>query len=312
MDLTRPVIYRGYNLNSITVIPDQITGCQIDRVDFSPGAQCGLTEKRSASDGMDASDVFLGGRTVQMQGKLYGANRAELYDTLAEMRAALSPTGAFAESPGDLGYLPLDFSVPTSDLPHWPSGFIDQMIRARVNGSPHFIMDRDHVGGISEYGHSIEWSVVMDARDPRIYGQDEVTTFFSSAGNASSGSGVVTNPGEYPAPLMVMIFTPAANAKRVITLTAFGVAMTLTVPNDAFDRTLRYNGQEKYVTLEEQGVEVLRMDLSSLPGERTTRSCLRVRRRTRGRARTGVGPTSTSTPCPNSGSGQRGPRAWPK
>lgn len=264
MDLTRPVSYRNFNLNT-PAVNDIVTGCQIDRADFAGVESVGYREKRSASDGLDASDVYLGGRTITLTGVLYAANRAQLFDLLAEFRAALSPTGAYLESPGDLGYLPLNFDAPTEDVSNWPNAFIPQMLRARPYGTPQHLIRRDHIGGESTYGLSIDWSAVMEARDPRIYAQDEVITFFDASGVATSGSGTVLNRGAYPAPLMIEVFVPSTTTgQRVITLTAFGNVLTITVPASSNDRTARYNGVEKTLHVEELGVEVLRMDLLDL------------------------------------------------
>lgn len=267
MDLTRPVTYRNYQLNSPSITDEVITGCQIDSINFANVESVGYREKRSASDGLDASDVYLAGRTVQMRGTLYGSNKAALFDELAKFRAAMSPTAAYLESPGDLGYLPFNFDVPTEDTVNWTNGYIPEMMRLRPYGTPAYVIDRDHSGGVSSLPYSIDWSAVMEARDPRIYAQDEVITFFDVDGTDTDGSGVVVNRGAYPAPLMIQLFFPAATTnERIVTLTAFGQVMTLTVPASTNDRTLRYNGAERTVHLTELGVEVLRMDLLQLAG----------------------------------------------
>jgi len=268
MDLTRPVTYRNFELN--TPVNEggntPIDGCQIDDVDFTPIDGYGYREKRSQSDGLDASDVFLGGRTVRLAGTLYGKTRGDLFDTLAEFRAALSPTAAFAEGPGDLGYLPLNFEDATLDLTNYPEGFIEKMMRMRPLGTPRTHISRDKVGGVSNFGFSISWDVMMEARDPRIYAQSPVEVFFDATGNTNAGSGTVINRGAYPAPLKVEMFVGSGSADRVIELTAFGSVVKLTVPGPSgTDRVLRYDGVEKWAVLEEEGVEVLRMDLLEFP-----------------------------------------------
>lgn len=267
MDLTRPVAYRLFPLNTTSKDNDvPIDGCQIDSVDYSPVEAYGYREKRSGSDGLDASDVFLGARIVRLSGTLYGKSLGDLYDTLSQFRAALLPTSAFTESPGDLGYLPLTFEESTLDLARFPTGYITKMMKVRAMNTPRVSMVRDHVGGVSRYGYSITWDVQMEAIDPRIYFQTPITTYFNAAANTSSGAGTVTNRGSYPAPLMIEMDVASASADRVITLTAFGSVTKITVPGPSgTTRVARYSGIEKYLTLDDNGTEVLRMDLLEFP-----------------------------------------------
>lgn len=267
MDLTRPVTYRDFDLNDASVGDGgRISGCQIDDVDFAGIDSVGYREKRSLSDGLDASDVFLGGRYVHLKGTLYGVSRAELFDLLADLRACFLPTAAYAESPSSYGYMPLAFEDPTEDTVTWTEGFITKQIYVRPFTTVHFTINRDHVGGSADMGFSIPWDVVLEARDPRIYYQSLRTTYFDAAGSTSSGSGSVTNRGPYPAPLNILIYVPAGQADRVVELTAFGSVTKITVPNSANARIARYNGEEKYLTLEELSVETLRMDLLEFTG----------------------------------------------
>ncbi len=268
MDLTRPVTYRNFEVNTPVNAGGNtpLDGCQIDDVDFHPIDGYGYREKRSQSDGLDASDVFLGGRTVRLAGTLYGKTRGDLFDTLSEFRAAFSPTAAFAEGPGDLGYLPLNFEDATLDEENYPTGYIPKMMRMRPLGTPRTTIVRDKIGGVDRFGFSIGWEVMMEARDPRIYAQSPVEVFLNPAGGTSSGSGTVINRGAYPAPLKVEMFVSSSGADRVIELTAFGSVVKLTVPGPSgTDRVLRYDGVEKWAVLEEEGTEVLRMDLLDFP-----------------------------------------------
>jgi len=269
MDLTQAVTYRGYNLNNAVVAAGIITGSQIDTIDYSNIASVGYREKRSLSDGLDASDVYLGARYIHLAGTIYGATREDVFDVLQDLRAALLATAALAESPTTLGYMPLAFSEPTADHVTWPTGFIAKQMYARPFNTPAIRIDRDHIGGDANRGFSVQWSVDMEARDPRIYLQTLNQTYFNAAGNTSSGSGSVTNRGPYPAPLDILIFVPAGTADRVVTLTAFGTVTKITVPSSPNDRTARYDGSEKILTLEEQGVQTLRMDLLEFPGALT-------------------------------------------
>jgi hypothetical protein len=265
VDLTRPVTYRNADLNDATLTGGLIAGCQIDEIEYYAVDAVGYREKRSASDGLDASDVYLGGRTIRMRGTLYGGTRPGLFDRLTVLRTAFLPTAAYAESPGDLGYLPLRFEVPTANVVSWPTGYIPQMIRARGLGSLRWTIIRDHIGGALDKGYAVDWEQFLEARDPRILAQDETIKYFSSSGSFSSGGGTITNRGAYPTPINILIFVPAADGQRKVTLTIGGSSIQITVPNSTQDLTARYNGTEKTLTLEEQGTETLRMDLLAFP-----------------------------------------------
>ncbi len=269
MDLTRPIAYRNFQLNTVVLgaAGEPMTGCQLDTADYYPVEMQGYREKRSLSDGLDASDVFLGARTVLLAGTLYGESRGDFYDRLAQFRATMLATAAFAESPGDLGYLPLTFDEATLDAVNFPSGYIPKMVRVRALGSPRVTIHRDATGGANSRGLSARWDIQMEARDPRIYHQTPITTYFNPDGLLSSGAGTVINRGPYPAPMKIeLIVAGGANSERIFTLTAFGSITKITIPQSSNQRIARYDGVEKYLTIEEQGAEVLRMDLLDFPG----------------------------------------------
>ena len=268
MDLTRPVLYRSHNINDVAQqgSAGPLAGNQITSVNYYGVEAVGYREKRSASDGYDAADVYLGARNIRLTGTLYGVNLADLYDRKSLFIAAMLPTSAYAESPGDFGYLPLEFEIPTLDLDNWDDGFIPQMIRARSMGTPSWLIDRDRVGGIDAKGYALEWEHFMEARDPRIYGQSEKVTYFNASGSASSGSGTLVNRGIYPTPINILMFVPGStNAERRLTLTVGGSQIKITLPASDEDQTARYNGTEKTLHVESEGSNVLRMDLLEFP-----------------------------------------------
>ena len=266
MDLTQPITYRNHDINDVHAEGDLLAGNQVTMVNYYGVEAVGYREKRSATDGMDASDVYLGGRTIRLTGTLYGVSLGDLYDRKALFVAAMLPTSAYAESPGDYGYLPLEFQVPTLDEENWLDLYIPQMIRARSLGSPSWLIDRDRVGGIDSRGYALDWEHFMEARDPRIYGQSEKITYLSPGGNTSSGTGSILNRGIYPTPINLLMYVPGStNAERRLTLTVGGSQVKITLPASAQDQIARYNGQEKTLHVESQGVEVLRMDLLEFP-----------------------------------------------
>lgn len=269
MDLTRPVEYRSLQLNSPTFTnTTPISGIQIETVDYSEVPGVGYTEKRAAADGYDASDVTLGQRNVVLIGTCYGIDRADLFDRLQDLRLAFSPTAAFAALPGEYGYIPLNFEVPTKDN-RWPETspgsdlrFIPQCIRVRPARGPGFNIRRDAIGGVTDEGIGVPWQAQLVARDPRVYAQDEITDSTLGAGAIGDHPGTFVNRGDYPAPLNILLATLAGAAKLEFKLSLGGSVMTLTIPTDAAkDQILRYDGSHKVVTLQTGTSVALRMDL---------------------------------------------------
>lgn len=262
MDLTRPVEYRGLQLNDAATQPNgPIVGIQLDTADYSEVPAVGYSEKRSAGDGFDSSDVFLGARRVVLAGTVYGADRADLFDRLQSLRLAFSPTSAYADSPGTFGYIPLDFDVPTNDIA-FPSGFIAQCLRVRPSRMPSWAIRRDQIGGVTDNGLAVQWQAALDAKDPRVYAQ--VQQDFATWVGRTSGSGTFTNKGDYPAPLDILLFAPAGAAAATLDLVIAGSNMHLKMPTNATKpQILRYDGGEKVVRLQVDTTITLRMDLLS-------------------------------------------------
>jgi hypothetical protein len=272
MDTTRPVTYRGLQLNdaSIGVGGTPTSGNMLVRAQYGAVQGHAYVEKRSQSDGFDAGDVFLGMREVYLEGVLYGESRADLFDRKATLAAAFTPTGAYGESPGDLGFLPLAYEEPTKDIADWPSGYVPKMMRCRPVAQPEFTIDRDAIGGADSRGLAIPWSVRLEARDPRIYAQYGREAFFKPGGsNASSGVVNVTSRGDYPAPVFLDVWVPASVNECVFRMVGLGTTLTLRIPKAGGGvRVVRYDGREKYVTLEENSKTRLRMDIITLEQER--------------------------------------------
>jgi hypothetical protein len=180
VDLTREIIYRSFVLNDEDIADSTtggggagtgIIGCVVDSADFSDVDVVQFLEKRSQRDGMDAGDVFLGTRRLRMAGTLYNVTRAALYDSLADLRAALSPVLAQREEPLDRGYRPLYFSVPTNRLDDFPGGIIEMRLLALPRAFQ-ALFDRDQLGGEDEDSLAIPWQATFVMRDPTLQGLD--------------------------------------------------------------------------------------------------------------------------------------------
>ena len=273
MDLTRTILFRDYTLNDENILANivagngagaGISGCVVDSADMSDVDVVQFLEKRSLSDGMDAGDVYLGARRLRMAGTLYATTRALLFDAYQNLRAALSPTLAQRESPADKGYLPLYFSVPTNRIEDYP----DQVINQRVLVLPRAfqaIFNRDQSGGDDLDALALPWQATFIMRDPRI--MSEAPWDHDFAALAASDAGDFVNRGDYHAPLNILLVVDATAGSAVFS--AGGSVFTITVPASTGNRTIRYKGEDKLLTVEESGVETVRMDLLTFQNQTT-------------------------------------------
>jgi hypothetical protein len=272
MDLARDVLYRGFYLNNshftITsggAVGTGIAGCILDSCDLSDVDVVQFTEKRSLQDGMDVGDVYLGGRRLRLAGTVYALTKNLLYDTLQQLRATCSPTLAFRSSPGDKGYLPLYYSVPTNRLTDYPSGTIDLMVRAMPKAFQATIQN-DHLGSADAKALAITWQATFVMRDPRIMSA-AARDYAFNAGGTHTDTGNLVNRGDYHAPLNMLV--NVSNAAGTIAVTAGDSVFTITVPSSTGNRTVRYNGEDKILTITENSVEALRMDLLTFTAGKT-------------------------------------------
>jgi hypothetical protein len=268
MDLTKAIGYRGFLLNTVVKDANQrLVGCETKRVDW-PGVQGhGYDEKRAHEDGFDASDVFLGKRLIGLSGGLYGITRGDFYDLAQAFITALTPTAAYDDAPGDRGFMPLDFYVPTMNTVDFPSGLIHKQVFARPVRQPSLIYIDDRTGGDDDQPLSLEWTALMECRDPRVY--FFTTTETSISASAGSDSGNLVNKGDYPAPINIMLVVAAASPAGSWSFVGAGTDMTITIPNNAQQQIIRYGSREKLLSLEVAGVETLRMDLLAFNNQKT-------------------------------------------
>lgn len=276
MDLTQDITYRGFLLNDADFAANLtgggttgtgMLGCIIESVDYSDVDVIQHVEKRSQQDGMEAGIPYLGIRRIRMAGTLYGTTRPLLYDALADLKAALSPVLAYRESPLDYGYLPLYFSVPTArtGVDEYPSGTIDLRILAMPRAfQASFI--RDNQGGDDTMPLAIPWQATLLAKDPTIQGSTYQDYDLVNAG-ASPVAGNFINRGNYLAPVNMLIAVTSASG--TITGSLGGSIFTITVPASTGARTIRFKGEDKLLTVEEDSVEVPRMDLLTWSADTT-------------------------------------------
>lgn len=270
MDLSQDVSYREFSLNGdATLEGGVLSGVTIDEADLSAVTAVGYTEKRALADGNDASDVFLGPRRIFLTGSVYGATRAEAFDILQNLRSVFTATAAFADDERNFGYLPLYFRQTTDDPAFGASpgnpGNKSLYINCRPLANVQFKINRDASGGYASGSGSgdrpiaFRWSVVLEAKDPRIYVVDGTTVPID--GSLAAGlSGTVTNKGDYPAPVGLILFVDAHESGDFV-LRMNGAVTKITVEDSADAQVYYYSGVNKVLEVETPATRVLRMDL---------------------------------------------------
>ena len=272
MDLSRAVIYRGFNLNGVTQYAPQskFNGCMIESVRMGNVPGVGWTEKRSLGDGNDASDVYLGTRRVQLSGHIYGRTKAEMFDIQQQLMTVLSPTASYMANPAEYGYNPLYYAVPTLDVSWMPDGMGDRLRTLYVNvrplATPSMDIVRDSTGGQDDIGSGIAWSSTLEAKDPRVYVFPDWELSLYGAGPPYAGT--FSNRGDYPSPMNMLLVVPA-NTTATYVFNGGGSNMNIDIPTSSVQQAFRYDGYLRVLTVESNGTEVLRMDLLRFLNETT-------------------------------------------
>jgi hypothetical protein len=266
--LDAPVTYNGADLNTIEMVGNGVRrGCLLEEFDYGRSQGMGYTEKRSQDDGLDASDVFMGARYINLTGTVYGEDPGDTFDRLQGIRSALTPTIAFDVGQPDYGYIPLQFSMPTND-PLF-GGAKELEFRARPVGQPQFTIRRDTgalAGGgmqgdsnLGEKGGALTWRATLECKDPRMYVRPDIWLPFTGAKTGQP----IQNRGDYPAPLDVLLGVTSSGAASGLAFDVGGATLTIMLPS-LTNAVVRYSGQLKVLTVDTGGIDTLRMDLMSL------------------------------------------------
>jgi hypothetical protein len=263
VDLNQSVFYRGLDLNHVETLVGEgkRRGLLLEQADYGHVPGVGYSEKRAQDDGFDATDVFLGRRTIELQGFVYGENVGDVWDRMQDLRSAITPSAAYLEAPGLDGYLPFQFYVPTQNLADFPGGYRQCQLNARPIEQPSFKVKRDTgVNGDPIAGQALAYSARLECKDPRVYLWPMKKYNF---GGTSPLNGNVSNRGDYPAPLSFTFDVDAGGGAGNILFEVGGSRMRVTVEDTTAIQTYRYDGDLKVLTVEQNTIEVLRMDLRS-------------------------------------------------
>ena len=259
-----PVRYNGFNLNTTELAGTngKRRGALLEVFDYGTSRGIGYTEKRSQDDGLDASDVYMGGRLITLAGTVYGEDEADLNDLLQGVRTALTPTSAYAFDRDDYGYIPLEFELKTKD-PRFGEGKRLVEYRARPLMQPQFTLRRDGgsaPGAGDEFGMAVSYQSQLECKDPRLYVRPDTWMYWNTAQTAVP----ILNRGDYPAPLDILLHINASTATSRVEIDIGGSNLSIACPSLATNAIVRYSGELKVLTLDNASggaADVLRMDL---------------------------------------------------
>lgn len=196
-----------------------MSGYRVDLFDPWTVSVRGTVEDRALRDGADASDVYLGRRTVRTIVSVFGSTIGDFWDKADDLLAAFNPRLAYNADTAAHGFLPFDFYQPTADIATWPTSAYPNGIPMRfylrpfsIEGTP---IDRATDGGVAAKGMAKKFSIGLIARKPQKY----------SAEIQVIGASQIVNKGNYPA--LPSISVSSVTTTATIAATINGSSFTI-------------------------------------------------------------------------------------
>lgn len=195
---TDPVWFNGQQVNTLTVASAQ-TGVRITAVygwDERPDVR-DVRELRSGQDGEYADNLYLGGRTITIEGEVYGSTWVNLQSRKRALAALFNPssTEALLKIPDPATASPTAVYATTG-----MTGY--ERVSARVTEAIQFGDTLDPCCQV--------FQVVLRASDPRIYSDTASTTTSITTGTAAR-TATVDQGGTYPTPSTITVTGPTAS-----------------------------------------------------------------------------------------------------
>lgn len=225
MRFDRPISYNGWTASLARAAGGRpSSGYVVDSVEPSRVGAVGYIDKRAIQDGLDANDIYLGGRDFSLVVTAYGSTWGDFWDKTQSLLAAFSPTLALAADSANAGFLAFDFIQPTANISSWPLSTnpygTPMRYYLRPVSPPSYTLKRDELGGDESQGISRTFNLNLVARDPRKYAQTET----SYAITTSTQTG--TYRGDYPTK-PIITFSVTAIGSAAFTLNVNGIANVL-------------------------------------------------------------------------------------
>jgi len=215
--------YNGLTFNSISNVESVKTGVEVTALSQSSAADF-ISEKLQWDDGIAVSGVTKASRVIVMNGYVRGSSNADLNDRILALASAFDP-GLIKFYNAD-PFLPLTFSVPTTDTTNYPTGLAASKVFVLPTEVPIPTVAK------SGNGLSARFRITLLAKDPRRYLQTATT--LSNAGTLTVASGA------YPCyPTLTFTMSGAGNAAFTIQNVSTAQGTTSLV----LDLSGRSNGQ---------------------------------------------------------------------
>lgn len=197
-----PVWFNGQQVNTLNVSSTQ-TGVRITAVygwDERPDVR-DVRELRSGQDGEYADNLYLGGRTITLEGEVYGSTWVNLQSRKRALAALFTPSSseALLKIPD-----PATASPTTSYSTTGMTGY--ERVSARVIEAIQF-------GDTLDPSCQV-WQVVLRASDPRVYSDVETSTDSGTTGTATR-TVTVDQSGTYATPTTLTATGPTGTSWQV-------------------------------------------------------------------------------------------------
>lgn len=246
MDLGKAITWADINLNSVTAQPTglPLSGYKVDRITIAPPPLTQYVEKRALTDGLVASDVFLGGRTISAIVTAYGTSAGDFWDktqTLARiMSAPLRRQAAIdADQANTEGFGFLSFFQPTTStaVGQWPTSTYPNGIPLAYEVRPlqmEYDLERSKDASESDEPQSKAFRLQWIAKNPRKIH----TTYVSTSVSADTTTATISYRGDYPNwPIVQFTMTAAGFGDVNIVIDGFSVVIATTEVTTGFPKT---------------------------------------------------------------------------
>lgn len=199
--LNHPVFFNGTALNTENW-QTGTNGVAITRVEgwYDAPDVRDVRNPNSGRDGEYADNLYLGGRTITIEGVVSGSTYADLQAKKLALTAKLIPN--------TVEYV-LKMPLASNASPSWTHA--DSMadferVEARVVDG---VVFGDNDGPLLQ-----SWAVVLRASDPLVY-SDTLTTVDSGTSGTAARTAAVSNTGTYPSPGSIVVTGPTASSWEI-------------------------------------------------------------------------------------------------
>lgn len=210
---TDPVWFGDQQVNNLLVASQQ-TGVRITAIygwDERPDVR-DVRELRSGQDGEYADNLYLGGRTITVEGEVYGSSWVDLQARKRTLAALFNPSSTETT-------LKVPNPASFAGLTTWSASGMTGYERSSLR-----VMEAIQFGDTLDPACQV-WQVVLRASDPRVY-SDTATSTASTSSGTDARTVSVTPSGTYATPATITIAGPAGE-DTVVQNTTSGLQLSL-------------------------------------------------------------------------------------